>query len=408
MPEQKTIVHVDIDAFFASIEQILHPELRGKPVIVGGREDDSSVVASASYEARERGVQTAMTIAHARRICPEAAFLRGDYHQYKAFSDRMLEILKDFSPEIEMVSLDDVYLDLTGFDRLYGPALNTGERIRNRIESETGLSVSIGIASNKLIAKIATDIAKPRGIAYVKPGYEREFLAPMHIARLPGVGRATQLALDRFNLHTIGELAQIQEDILKAVFGENGVLLSRRAKGIDDRNVEAHRPKSVSRETTFESDVADKRIVEGMLYYLTERAARKLRALRLMAKCVHVKVRYADFETYARSRTLPQPTDQDEEIYEWALRLLNRILTRRIRVRLVGVCVSGLACSDAYQPDLFHGTQANKRRRLHRKLDRIRDRYGFSAITAGRSLDLLNTMDKDFHGFKLRTSCLTR
>lgn len=407
MPK-KIILHVDIDAFFASIEQILHPELRGRSVIVGGREDDSSVVASASYEARRRGVRTAMTIAQAKRICPEAVFLRGDYNEYKKFSDRMTAILQEFSPEVETVSLDDVYVDLSGFDRLYGPAIDTAERIRNRIEKETGLSVSIGVASNKLVAKIATDIAKPRGIAYIKPGYEREFLAPMDIGRLPGVGPATRETLHQFNLQTIGELAQIQEDILKAVFGENGALLSRRAKGIDERAVESKSPKSVSRETTFESDVADRHVVEGMLYYLTERVARKLRELRLRAKSVQVKIRYADFETISRSRARPHPTDQEEEIYELVLDLLRTILTRRIRVRLVGISVSGLTRAGSVQGDLFCDARADKRRRLHHKLDRIRDRYGFSAVTAGRALELLNKMEKGFHGFKLRTSCLTR
>jgi len=408
MSEPKTILHIDVDAFFASIEQILHPELRGRPVIVGGREDDSSVVASASYEARERGVKTAMTIARAKRICPDAVFLRGDYNEYKKFSDRMIEIIRDFSPDVEIVSLDDVYVDLSGFERLYGPAIETAERIRDRIERETGLSVTIGVASNKLVAKLATDIAKPRGVAFIKPGYERRFLAPMKVSRLPGVGPATRRVLDRLNIHSVGDLARIEEELLAAVFGANGRLLARRARAIDERDVESKLPKTVSRETTFESDVADRRVVEGMLYYLTERVARELRRLGVTARHVHVKLRYADFETYTRSQSLRRPTDQDEVIYGVAMRLLNALLTRRVRVRLVGVCASGLLRTDAYQPDLFGGVRAGRLRRLYRALDCIRDRYGFSSITAGRALNLVKIMEKDFHGFKLRTSCLTR
>ena len=273
----------------------------------------------------------------------------------------------------------------------------------------TGLDVTVGIGSNKLIARLATVVAKPNGIAQVWPGYERRFIAPMPVATLPGVGGAIGRALDRFNIHTIGELAMVPEEVMTATFGAHGTLLARRARGEDDAIVvEDELPKSISRETTFEDDTADRGIIEGMVYYLVERACRKLRGLGAKAKTLHLKIRYSDFQSRRVSQSLPRLSDQDHDFFGAAMRLLSKALTRRMRVRLVGVALSGLRADRTYQPEMFAEPDGRKRRRLYRSIDSIRDRFGFGALTVGRSIDLLDKLDRDEHGFRLRTACLTQ
>jgi DNA polymerase IV len=404
-----TVLHVDVDAFFASVEQALNPDYAGKPVIVGGHSTDRSVVASASYEARALGVKTAMPIAAAHRICPNGIFLRGNYHEYVTFSDRVERILRDFSPIVQKVSLDDFYLDLTGTERLFGPPFVLADRAKRRVRRETGLSVSMGIGANRLIAKVASQYAKPNGIAEIRHGYERDFLRPMDVEELPGVGRKTSDALHRFNLYKVGDLARVDRGLLETTFGMPGEALWDHAHGRDDSHViETGLPKSISRETTFEEDTDDRRLIGAMLHYLAERAARHLRTLRMQARCVSVKLRYSDFETLQRSQTLDRPTDHDDAFHLAACDLLERLYTRRLRVRLIGVCLSSLTSDPLRQTDFLDGAQYAKFTRLYRGLDRVRERYGFSSVTAGASLRLLKETDRDEHGFRLRTSCLTR
>jgi len=409
MTPTRTIVHVDVDSFLASVEQVLNPEWRGKPVCVGGMADDRSVVASASREAKQQGIRTAMSIAQARSICPDAIFTRGYFPHYQTASDAMLRVIADFSPDYEIVSLDDVYVDLTGFERLYGPVLGTAHRLKQRIHEATQLDVTVGIGSSKLIARMATDFAKPSGIAHVWPGYEQAFIRGLPVSRLIGVGGAIRRTLENFNIQTIGELAMVPEEVMEATFGAHGILLSRRARGIDeDIVVEDELPKSVSRETTFEQDTADRGIIEGMLYYLVERSCRKLRSLNAKAKTVRLKIRYTDFATRVASRSLSSPSDHDRHLYEEALSLLSKVLTRRMRIRLVGVALTNLRVEKTHQGDLFSEHDFRKCRRLYGSIDRIRDRYGFSAVTVGRSIGLLGQFEQDEHGFRLRTSCLTQ
>lgn len=405
----KSILHVDVDCFFASVEQLLHPNWRGKPVCVGGAADDRSVVASASREAKRLGIRTAMTLAKARSICPDAIFTRGCFPHYKAMSDAILRLIADVSPDYETVSLDDVYVDLTGFDRVYGPALHTADRLKQRIHRATGLDVSIGIGTNKLIARMATILAKPNGVACIRPGCERAFIRGMPVRRLPGVGAAILDTLDKFNIRTIGELAQVPERVMEATFGAHGLRLARRARGIDDDTVtQAELPKSISRETSFEQDTAERAIVEAMIHYLVERACRQLRALRAKAKTLHVKIRYSDSGTRVASRSIPMPSDHDHDFYDGALELLDKLLTRRMRIRLVGIALSNLRADTTHQGHLFPKRDHAKMRRLYGSIDDIRGRFGFSAVTVGRSVDLIGKFDQDDYGFRLRTSCLTQ
>ena len=403
------MLHLDMDAFFASVEQVLDPQLKGKPVIVGGHADDRSVVASASYEARRSGVRVAMPLAAARRLCPHGIFLRGSFRHYAEASERIHDILLEFSPAVEAASVDDFYVDLAGLQRLHGPPLGTADRIRRRISRETGLSASIGLGPNKLIARIASARAKPRGMVMVLPGHQRAFLRPMRVSELPGVGPQTQEVLGKFNIHTVGDLAAVEEALLTATFGEPGRALWRCARGEGDIRVgEPTLPRSISRETTFEQDTDDRRMIRAMLYYLTERAARQLRSLHMHARRVGVKLRYADMKTVVALRALPRPTDQDVEFYSTASALMDRLFTRRLRVRLVGVCLSDLRSGLLRQRDFLQDRRFDKLRRLYAGLDHIRERFGFSAVTAGPALDLLNTTPRDEHGFLLRTPSCSR
>ena len=388
MARTRDILHVDMDAFFASVEQVLDPRLRGRPVIVGGHADDRSVVASASYEARRYGVRSAMPLARARRLCPDAEFLRGNFDAYGEFSERVHEILLRFTPLVQAVSLDDFYLDMTGCHRLHGRPLTAAERIRLTVHAETGLSVSIGIASNKLVAKVASDFAKPNGVVEVWPGCEEAFLRPLPVEKLPGVGASTAAALHKFNLRTVGDMARIAGDLLQQAFGQAGVALWEHAHGRDSSEVipETGLPKSISREHTFSRDLIDAEQIRAKLYALTERAARQLREEGLTARRVTVKLRYCDFQTVTAACSLRSPTDRDDLLYDAAREKLKRLMARRLRVRLVGVALSGLALAKGRQGELFAEKEILRRRRFYRGLDALRERFGFDIARVGPPL----------------------
>jgi len=384
----RDILHVDIDAFFASVEKILDPSLNGKAVIVGGDVNDRSVVSSASYEARRYGVRSAMPIAQARRLCPGAIFLRGNFEAYARFSDRVLNILNRFTPIIERTSLDDFYLDLTGCRRLHGHPFQAADKIKRTVRNETGLPVSIGVASNKLVAKIASGLAKPDGILRVDPGNEAAFLRHLHMKKLPGIGAAAAASLRKFNLATLGEIASISADALERAFGAWGRILRERAQGIDDSPVVPDRglPKSISHEHTFARDTMDADEIRAVLYTLTERTARRLRDKELLARTVTVKLRYTDFKTSTAARRLAEPTDMDHHLYEAALDRLEHLMLRRIRVRLVGVALSGLIPGARRQGALFDQRAHERKRRLYAGLDRIRRRHGFHILSPAAAL----------------------
>jgi DNA polymerase-4 len=406
----RNIIHIDIDAFLASVEQIRDPSLRGRSVIVGGEKGERGLVLSSSYEARSRGVRPGLTLGQAARILPGAVYLKGDYQEARRLSDLTWEICRRYTPLVMVTSLDDCYLDVSGTERLFGAPVAVAERIRREVESEVGFRISLGTGTNRTVARVATCFAKPGGVVSIPPGGEAAFLRPLPLRRLPGVGHRTEKLLRSFNLKTIGDLARVSRDLLVLTFGNAaGNALADRARGRDDREVKARTlPRSVSRATSFDPETADRTVIEGMLFYLTERAARALRESGQEARTVAVAIRYVDGPGANRSRALFRPTNRERDIYREARDLLDGLFTRRVRLKLVGVSLSGLVREGAGQQDLFSERERRRGIGLSEGIDEIRSRFGFRAVTAGRSIDLLGRYAQNEHGFVLKTPSLTR
>jgi DNA polymerase-4 len=384
------IFHIDLDAFFVSVEQIYAPELRGKPVIVGGQPDRRGVVAAASYEARAFGVKSAMPLSRAYRLCPKAIFLQGNYARYREASEKFMAILSEFSPAIEPAGLDEAYMDITGCD-MFGPPRQMAQTLKERVRRELHLIASIGISQCKVVAKIASDLEKPDGLVEVPAGKEKEFLAPLSIERLPGVGKKTGQVLRDAGIKTIGQLAALPEPWIKSRLGSAGIMLHRYANGIDNRKIEEPgEAKSISHETTLAEDTTDVQELVSVLRYLCERVGARLRRREKRAGSVSLKLRYDDFETLNRSRSLDEATSTDDVIFATARDLLERTLgSRGRRVRLIGVEVSHLV-GKGMQLSLFDAQtqQAQRRERLDKAVDLIRKKYGFDSIRSGRTLAL--------------------
>jgi DNA polymerase-4 len=404
----RTIMHIDMDAFFVSVEQVLNPGLKGKPVVVGGRPGGRGVVASASYEARAFGIHSGMPLKTAQRLCSQAIFVEGSFPRYRQASEKFMAILADFSPFIEPMGIDEAYLDVTGFESLYGSIHQMAVTIRQRIKNELRLCASVGIASSKVVAKVASDLSKPDGLLEVPPGEEHAFLAPLSIDKLPGVGRKTEPVLRGLGIMTIGELSALPVDALKSHFGVFGEVLHRWANGIDDRKVEMPAAaKSISRETTFEKDNRNRTRLKATLRYLSERVGAELRESGKAARCVTIKLRWADFTTISRQQTLRQPADADQVIFTTGLKLMNRaLLTETQPVRLIGIGVANLVES-GQQLNLLDSS-AQRLERLNRAIDRIREKYGFTAIQTGRTLLLKDLFPADEEGYTLNTPSLSR
>lgn len=404
----RTIMHIDLDAFFVSVEQALNPELQGKPVVVGGSADKRGVVACASYEARAFGLHAGMPLTTASRLCPQATFIEGSFPKYRDASQRFMAILADFSPSLEPVSLDEVYLDATGFESIYGSVWQMAVAIKQRIRDELGFCSSAGIASCKVVAKIAAELSKPDGLLEIARGEERSFLAPLPLAKLPGVGKKTERILSGLGIDTIGKLSVMPLSALKSRFGASGELLHRYANGIDDREVEPPgAAKSISRETTFGKDTKDRSLLEATLRYLGERVGAELRRRGRQARCVTLKLRYADFTTITRSRTLKQASNTDQTIFDTGLELLSKALAQEKQpVRLIGIGVSNLV-EPGRQLDMFDSS-AQRLEQLNIAIDRIRDKYGFTAIQTGRTLQLKEIFPTGGEGYTLQTPSLSR
>jgi len=384
--EQRDILHVDVDAFFTSVEQHLNPALRGKPVIVGGHPKDRSVVAAASYEARRWGIRSAMPVAQALRLCPRAILVHGDHARYIEYSAHIRKILDHFAPAVEAASLDDFYMDFTGCRPLHGPPIEAAHRLRHAVLRHVGLHVTIGIAANRTVAKIASDLAKPRGIMEIHRGHEAAFLRGLPADRLPGVGPSTAAGLSRYNLTRIGDIAALPRQQMEQAFGPGGGALWELAHGIDPAPVipQSGPPKSISRETTFPADTADRAQLRATLYALTERAAHQLREERLRARKLTVKVRYADFTPATASRTLPESAQEDALFFQAALERLEHLLQRRrLRIRLLGIALTALTPAAQRQAQLFGATQDARQRRFYQGLDKLRDRFGFDIARVG-------------------------
>jgi DNA polymerase-4 len=404
----RRIMHIDLDAFFVSVEQVANPELRGKLVVVGGKPERRGVVAAASYEARAFGLHAGMPLVTASRLCPQAIFIEGSFPKYRRASQRFLTILADFSPYLEPLGLDEAFLDVTGFESIHGSIRAMALKIKKRVKDELGLSASIGIAGAKVVAKVASELSKPDGLLEVAIGGESSFLAPLEVAKLPGVGRKTERVLKRRGINTIGKLSDTPLATLKAELGIYGEVLHCHASGIDERRVvPPAEAKSISRETTFAEDTGDRTRLKATLRYLSERVGSQLREQGKEARCVTLKLRYADFTTISRSHTLSQGTSTDQAIFEGGSALLETALFREARpVRLIGIGVSGLT-EPAGQLDMLK--PANLRlAQLNKTIDRIRKKYGFRAIQTGQTLLLRDIFPEGEEGYTLPTPSLSR
>ncbi len=380
----RTILHMDLDAFYASVEQRDHPEYRGKPVIVGSDPKGGKgrgIVATCSYEARKFGVHSAQPISQAWRMCPQGIYVHPDMTRYARASERVMAILLDFSDLIEQVSIDEAFLDVTGSRRLLGEGIEIARKIRGRIQAEERLTASIGVAGNKFVAKIASDLRKPNGLVVVEAGREVEFLAPLPIGRLWGVGMKTEAVLRGMGIHTIGQLAALDRGLLVGRFGASGEHLWELARGIDERPVIPEEGyKSIGHETTFQQDTEDEELLHDTLLALTEKVAQRLRSHHARARTITVKFREADFTTYTRRATFPAGVDTSERIFPTAWKLLRRLMRRGTAVRLIGVYGSNLEAQDTGQLALFDAAEG-KDHLLATAIDDITRRFGDAAIT---------------------------
>jgi len=386
LPGVPSILHVDMDAFFVSVELLERPELRGKPVIVGGQPNQRGVVTAASYEARKFGVHSAMPLRTAGRLCPHAVYLDGHHAKYSEWSDRVAAILAKFSPIVEMVSIDEAYLDLSGTERLHGPPLAATDKLLRTITRTTGLPCSGGLAATRLVAKVASDQAKPRGLLWVAPGSEARFLAPLSVRKIPGIGEVTERALRALGVETVEQLAAQPLEKLEKIFGQWGTALYRKARGGDSYEfvIDAE-PKSISQNHTFGEDTDDTAALSAMLSHLSQKACKRLREAGLATRTLTLTIRYTGFHTYTRSKTLSEPTQLDADIFNVFQTLFREHRDHRRKIRLLGVSLSGLA-HGAEQLDLLSAERRAKLEKLTRATDHLRDRFGFGSVQFGGSL----------------------
>jgi len=392
---ERNILHLDLDSFFVSVECIAHPELIGKPVLIGA-DSDRGVVASCSYEARKYGIRSAMPMRMAKQLCPEAIILRGNSGEYMKKSDEVTEIIREQVPLFEKTSVDEFYVDFTGTEKFFG-ALKLSTELKKRIEKETGLPNSFGLSINKTVSKVATDDAKPNGHKRIERGTEKPYLAPMAIERIPGVGEKTAHLLRSMGVARIRTMQELPIDLMQRLLGEHGPVLWRKANGIDDSPVIAwHERKSISTERTFERDTIDVVKLKGMLTAMAESLAFQLRKGQKLTSCVAVKVRYADFETHTQQQRIGY-TACDHIILPIIHELFRKLYDRRQRIRLIGVRFSHLV-GGGHQMDAFTDTQ--EAMNLYQAMDKIRQRFGDRTVmrAAGMEARSIGRMDNPFNG----------
>ncbi len=393
MADPKRILHIDMDAFFASVEVVRNPSLRGKPVVVGGDpEGGRGVVSSASYEARHFGVRSAMPMVQARKLCPQAVFLRGSHGLYGGVSRHIHEILERVAPLVQMASIDEAYIDITGSLKLFGGDEAIARKIKTDIRTETGLPCTVAVASNKLVSKVAANEAKPDGLLIVPTGGEETYLAPLPIGKLPGMGPKTCITLEAMGILTAGQLVSASMPLLEPVFGHQmAIIMQSAARGFGSDEVSLDRtPKSISRETTFPRDLTDWHEIETIARQLAEHCAHTLREEGLETRRVTLKVRYGDFETRTFAHTLTEPTTIDAHIIAAVHELVPKAKERRARVRLIGVNLSSLSWNQ-HQMSLFTREKDEKWERVLKQVDTVRDKHGFDALRLARG----TTPDKD-------------
>jgi DNA polymerase-4 len=380
------IMHVDMDAFFVSVELLARPELRGKAVVVGGARDQRGVVTSASYEARKFGVHSAMALRTAAKLCPHAVFLSSHYELYGKYSDRVATILSKYSPIVEMASIDEAYIDLTGTEKLHGPALAAAHKLLTEITASTDLPCSGGLASTRLVAKIASEQAKPRGLVWVPSGSEEAFLAPLAVRRIPGIGRVTDAGLKAMGIETIAQLQTLSPERLEQSFGAWGQALHRKARGIDAYEffVDAE-SKSISHNQTFGEDTHDREQLEATLSYLCQKAVKRMRDAGQHSRTVTLTLRFANFVTITRSESLPDASDLDSVFLAIIRKLFSRAWDGKADLRLVGVALSSFS-GGPQQFDLLDPERREKLERLAKATDRLRDKFGFSKVQFGGSI----------------------
>jgi DNA polymerase-4 len=382
----RTVFHLDMDAFFVSVEELFDPTLKGKAVVVGGQRNERGVVSAASYEARKFGVHSAMPLRTAARLCPHAIFVDGHPDRYREYSEKVYAVLGHFSPKVEMASIDEAYLDMTGTERLHGPPLRAAHALHAAIRRATQLNCSIGIATSRLVAKVSSDQAKPNGVLWVLPDQEARFLAPLDVRKIPGVGKVTEKNLHDLGIRKVGDLAALDEAFLDEHFGKWGLALAGKARGLDaggwfDSDIGANEePKSISHEHTFSEDTSDIERLESTLARLTGMVCRRLREHRLFARTVQLKLRYKDFSTITRARSFDGPTQVDSEIYATIRDLFHANWKAGSPVRLLGVHASSFESGEGQLGLLDGGRHARWQQALS-AADRLRDKFGEDAIS---------------------------
>jgi DNA polymerase-4 len=387
----KTVFHVDMDAFFVSVEELFDPSLKGKPVVVGGQRDERGVVSAASYAARKFGVHSAMPLRSAAKLCPGAIFVDGHPDRYRACSEKVHQVLQSFSPQVEMVSIDEAYLDLTGTERLHGPALLAAHKLHEKMKVETQLNCSIGIGTSRLVAKVCSGKAKPHGVLYVVPGQEAKFLAPLDVRDIPGIGKVTEQKLHALGILTVGDAAKLDDCFLEEHLGKWGLALAGKARGEDaggwfEGEIGEHdEAKSISHEHTYNDDTANVDQIEATLMRLCEMVGRRLRESSFHARTLQLKLRYKDFSTITRAHTLESPTQLDNELFREIHRLFHANWRRGAQVRLLGVQASHFSQETA-QGDLLGGSSREKWEHALSAMDRLRDKFGESSITLGTGM----------------------
>jgi DNA polymerase-4 len=374
----RTIFHLDLDAFFVSVERILDPLLIGKPVVVGGDPHGRGVVAACSYEARVYGLHSAMPIRQAFKLCPDGIYLHGHYDEYVYFSHAVKNILSGYAPIVQQASIDEFYMDFTGCSKIYGSMFSFASRLQIEIQKKLSLPCSIGIGTNKTVAKIGSDCMKPMGITYIIPGLEKEFLAHMPIETIPGVGKVMLRELNSKGFFRINDITKMSSEYWGAAYGKYGIDLWHKANGEGNEYlIIEHEQKSISRETTFGTDITNIETIFETLFELTGRACQNLRDENYMASTINIKLRYSDFQTLTRSRTI-KPTDDDKTVFENAKDLLKKAITRRVGIRLIGIGLSKF--SNFSEQEVLFEDENVKRKKLFRAIDLLRRKYNYSII----------------------------